>query len=247
MFARPLLEALRGAGHVVALSGAGISVESGLPTFRDKQKGLWAKYRPEDLATPEAFARDPSLVWRWYAWRRSLVAAAAPNAGHAALVALAGLVPRFTLVTQNVDGLHQRAGSRDVIELHGNITRAKCSSDGTRFDAWEDPADGTPARCGCGAFLRPDVVWFGESLPSDALRAAADAAASCDVLLAIGTSGLVYPAASLAPLAHANGAVVAVVNPDPAAAPPGTLALAAPAATALPALVAEAWPEPRHR
>ena len=242
MFARPLLAALRSAGHVVALTGAGISAESGLPTFRDKQTGLWAQYRPEDLATPAAFARQPALVWRWYAWRRALIAAAAPNAGHDALVALAARVPRFTLVTQNVDGLHQRAGSRDVIELHGNIGRAKCSAQGTLCEAWEASDDDEPPRCACGAFLRPDVVWFGESLPAAALRAAADAAGSCDVLLAIGTSGVVYPAASLAPLARANGALVAVINPEPAAAPPGTLSIAARAAEALPALVAAAWP-----
>jgi NAD-dependent deacetylase len=242
MSARPLLAALRSAGHVVALTGAGISAESGLPTFRDKQTGLWAKYRPEDLATPAAYARDPSLVWRWYAWRRSLVAAAEPNAGHHALVALAARVPRFTLVTQNVDGLHQRAGSRDVIELHGNIGRSKCSAEGTLCEAWAASDDEEPPRCACGAYLRPDVVWFGEPLPAQALRDAAHAAASCDVLLAIGTSGVVYPAASLAPLARANGALVAIINPDPAAAQPGTLSIAAPAAEALPALVAAAWP-----
>jgi NAD-dependent deacetylase len=241
-FPDALLDGLRGAEHVVALTGAGISAESGLPTFREKQTGLWARYRPEELATPEAFARDPGLVWRWYAWRRSLVAAAAPNAGHRALVALAERVSRFTLVTQNVDGLHQRAGSRDVIELHGSITRSKCCVDGRLHDEWEEPAGGLPPCCDCGAFLRPDVVWFGESLPGAALRASAEAASTCDVLLAIGTSGVVYPAASLAPLARANGAIVAVVNPDPRAAPADTIAIVAPAATALPALVAAVWP-----
>jgi NAD-dependent deacetylase len=245
MFARPLLAALRSAQHVVALTGAGISAESGLPTFRDRQTGLWANHRPEDLATPEAFARDPTLVWRWYAWRRSLVAAAEPNAGHRALVALAERVPKFTLVTQNVDGLHERAGSGGVLELHGSIVRCRCSECEWRYDAWEERADGTPAVCACGAYLRPDVVWFGEALPEAALRRAADAAGSCDVLLAIGTSGLVYPAASLAPLAHANGAVVTVINPDPAAAPAGTISIAAPAAVALPALIEAAWPAPR--
>lgn len=237
-FSRTLIDRLRSAEMPAPVSATTCSAESGLPTFRQPQTGLWAQYRPEDLATPQAFARDPGLVWRWYRWRRELVAAAEPNAGHRALVDLAARVPRFTLVTQNVDGLHARAGSRDVIELHGSILRSKCSADGRLVDVWEEPDDGLPPRCACGAWLRPDVVWFGEALPAGPLEAAAGAAASCDVLLAIGTSGVVYPAASLAPLAMANGAHVVVVNPDPAAAGVGMEAVVAPAAVALPALVA---------
>src|SRR5690606_23111653 len=193
--------------------------ESGLPTFREPQTGLWARYRPEELATPEAFARDPELVWRWYEWRRSLVAAAEPNAAHRALVRIEALVPRFTLITQNVDGLHERAGSRGVIELHGRIQRTKCSREGTVVEARDD--DGSvPPRCGsCGAALRPDVVWFGESLPAGALERAADAAADCDVLLVIGTSGVVYPAAGLVPIARRAGAAIVVVNTAQPAAP----------------------------
>src|SRR5690606_474727 len=236
MFDEALIRRLRAARHIAALTGAGISAESGLPTFREPQTGLWARYRPEDLATPEAFARDPELVWRGYEWRRSLVAAAEPNAAHHALVRIETLVPRFTLVTQNVDGLHERAGSRSVIELHGRIQRTKCSRDGRRVEAWDD--DGAvPPRCpSCGAALRPDVVWFGEALPPGVLERAADAAADCDVLLVVGTSGVVYPAAGLAPLARRAGAAVVVINtaqPDAPAAP-DEYHLTGPAAKLLP-------------
>lgn len=245
MFDEALIRRLRAAQHIAALTGAGISAESGLPTFREPQTGLWARYRPEDLATPEAFARDPELVWRWYEWRRSLVAAAEPNAAHHALVRIEALVPRFTLITQNVDGLHERAGSRNVIELHGRIQRTKCSRDGRLVEAWDD--DGAvPPRCpSCGATLRPDVVWFGESLPPGVLERAADAASDCDVLFVIGTSGVVYPAAGLAPLARRAGAAVVVVNTAAPDAPPGPdeWHLTGPAAKLLPALVEEVWPD----
>lgn len=240
-----LLERLRAAEHVVALTGAGISAESGLPTFREQQTGLWARYRPEELATPEAFARQPELVWQWYEWRRSLVAAAEPNAGHLALVALERQAPRFTLITQNVDGLHERAGSRDVVELHGRITRSKCSAEDRIVDAWPETND-VPPRCpSCGAPLRPDVVWFGEPLPEEALRRAVDAASDCDVFLSIGTSGVVFPAASLLPLAARTGAAVAVINtrPQEGAPVPGAFSLLGPAAAMLPALLEAAWPE----
>src|ERR671938_1308489 len=136
--------ALRSAEHVAVLTGAGISAESGIPTFRDALTGLWARFRPEELATPEAFGRHPKLVWDWYAWRRALVANAQPNPGHIALAELERRVPRLTLVTQNVDGLHQRAGSSRVIELHGNIMRARCTADGTIVESWEEADDGPP-------------------------------------------------------------------------------------------------------
>jgi NAD-dependent deacetylase len=239
---RPAIDALRTAHRIMALTGAGISAESGLPTFREKQTGLWARYRPEDLATPQAFARDPALVWRWYAWRRSLVAAAEPNAGHIALVAIEGRVAQFTLITQNVDGLHQRAGSRDVVELHGNVERSRCSVEGTIVTVEPDTVYDPPPRCGsCGGALRPDVVWFGESLPGEALARATEAASTCDALLLVGTSGVVYPAAALAPLALRRGATVIAVNPDASASPRGALAIVSPAAIALPALLAAAW------
>ena len=208
-----LLDALRCARRAVALTGSGISAESGVPTFRDAQTGLWARYDPQELATPEAFARDPELVWRWYSWRRELVERARPNAGHEALAELEGAVPDFVLVTQNVDGLHQEAGSARVLELHGNIRRSRCSLEDVIVEG--DEADGVPSLCpNCGAPLRPDVVWFGERLPADALAAASEAARSCDLFLSVGTSGLVYPAASLPYEALANGATVVEVNPE---------------------------------
>ena len=184
-----------------------------MPTFREAQTGLWARYDPLELATPEAFARDPELVWRWYQWRRELVANAAPNAGHQALAELASLVPRLTLVTQNVDGMHQRAGSPDVIEFHGNIFANRCFADGRIVEAEGD--DGVPTCPDCGAHVRPGVVWFGEAIPEDALHAAFAAAADCDVFLSIGTSALVYPAAGLGDVAREAGAVTIEVNPSP--------------------------------
>ncbi len=238
-----LIDQLRIARHVAVLTGAGVSAESGVPTFRDAQRGLWAQYDPNDLATPEAFRRNPRLVWEWYAWRRELVASAEPNAGHYALAALAERVPRLTLITQNVDNLHQRAGSREVIELHGNLGRVKCFADEQIVDAWNDGGE-LPPRCPrCGGLLRPDVVWFGEVLPGEALRAALSAAESCDVFLSVGTSGLVEPAASLPVAALQRGAVVVEVNPRPT---PLTahvpFALRGPAGQVLPALLAAAWP-----
>lgn len=184
-----------------------------MPTFREAQTGLWAQYDPLELATPEAFARDPELVWRWYQWRRQLVAKAAPNAGHKALAELASLVPRLTLVTQNVDGMHQRAGSRDVIEFHGNIFTNRCFADGRIVEAAGD--EGVPSCPDCGAHVRPGVVWFGEAIPEDALRASFAAAGDCDVFLSVGTSALVYPAAGLADIAIAAGATTIEVNPSP--------------------------------
>jgi NAD-dependent deacetylase len=233
--------ALRGAGAIVALTGAGISKDSGLPTFREAQTGLWARYRPEELATPEAFDRQPDVVWRWYAWRRELVARAEPNPGHRALAAMQRLAPRFTLVTQNVDGLHRRAGSSGVLELHGDITRIRCSRCHRVHPAH---GAGEPPCCSaCGAFLRPDVVWFGEVLPERALSDAAAAAAACDVFLSVGTSGLVYPAAGLVTIAARAGALVVFVNPDADAVPAGAIHLVGGASDVLPRLLAAAWPD----
>lgn len=206
-----LLDALRTARSVVVMTGAGTSAESGVPTFRDAQTGLWARYDPTELATPEAFEQNPKLVWDWYAWRRELCAGAEPNAGHRALVALADLLP-LTLVTQNVDGLHQRAGSHGVIELHGNIGRIICSRTRQPADRWQE-TDGVPLHPVTGARLRPDVVWFGESLPEQALHAAERAAREADVFFSVGTSSLVWPAAGLAHLAKRAGAVLVEVNP----------------------------------
>lgn len=212
-FPPELIRKLATARHIAVLTGAGISAESGVPTFRDAQTGLWARFSAEDLATPEAFRRNPKLVWEWYAWRRELVAQAKPNPGHLALAELASLFSEFTLITQNVDGLHQRAGSRDVIELHGNIMRTKCFTDEKLVTEWNHD-DVVPPQCPrCGANLRPDVVWFGEILPQSELASAFAASRACEVFLAIGTSALVYPAAALPYEALESDAVVVEVNP----------------------------------
>lgn len=207
-----LVEDLCRAQSVVALTGSGISAESGVPTFRDAQTGMWAQYDPQQLATPEAFMQNPDLVWQWYEWRRNLVGKAEPNPGHYALAELERSVPNFTLATQNVDGLHRRAGSESVLELHGNIMRTICSAE--RIEA-EPSGDETPPPCpNCGSPLRPDVVWFGEMLPEGVMEAAAEAARNCDVFLSVGTSSLVYPAASLPYEALSAGATVVEINPE---------------------------------
>lgn len=233
---------MRGARRIAVLTGAGISAESGIPTFRDAQTGLWAKYRPEELATPEAFERNPKLVWEWYEWRRALVRGARPNPGHVALARMQDCVAEFTLATQNVDGLHARAGSRCVLELHGNILRSKCFAEGTLFESWP-PSDSVPPRCpDCGAWLRPDVVWFGEMLPPGALEPAAGAADRCDVFFSIGTSALVQPAAQLPIAALDAGATVIEINRDPT--PLTSLAsfsLRGAAGDILPRLLEAAW------
>jgi NAD-dependent deacetylase len=229
---------LRAARHVCVLTGAGISAESGVPTFRDAQTGIWAKFRAEDLATPEAFHRNPSQVWQWYEWRRGLVREAEPNAGHRALVTLATLVPRLTLVTQNVDGLHQRAGSSGVIEYHGNILRDRCTVEGVIADRAPHLTSGLPECARCGGLLRPDVVWFGEAIPAPALLAAEQAAIDCDAFFSIGTSALVYPAAALAERALRSGATVIEINPAPTdLSPLADHVLRGPSGTLLPRLV----------
>lgn len=209
-----LVTALGAAKHLVILTGAGISAESGIPTFREAQTGLWSRYDLQELATPQAFAANPRLVWEWYEWRRKLIAAAEPNAGHLAIAALQQKVPQCTLVTQNVDGFHQLAGSTDVLELHGNIERTICSVERIFVADWAaDPE--LPPRCPeCGAPLRPDVVWFGEALPEAAIDAAIKACGQCDLFLAVGTSAVVQPAASLAHIASRYGAKVAEINPE---------------------------------
>jgi NAD-dependent deacetylase len=208
-----LVEELSAARSIVALTGSGISAESGIPTFREARTGLWARYDPQQLATPEAFMHDPKLVWEWYEWRRSLVGRAEPNPGHRALVELEKHVTDFTLVTQNVDGLHGRAGSRDVIELHGNILRTICSAERVEVD-FERRENEPPICPNCGAPLRPGVVWFGEMLPAGAMEAASEAVKNCDLFFSIGTSSLVYPAAALPHEAKAGGATLVEVNPE---------------------------------
>ncbi len=239
-----LIARLRQARRVAVLTGAGISAESGVPTFRQAQTGLWARYDPQQLATPQAFRRQPQLVWDWYAWRRGLVAGVEPNPGHFALAEIERRVPQFTLITQNVDSLHQRAGSRAVLELHGNIARTTCSREGRVVEAWPE-SDERPPRCPhCGAFLRPDVVWFGEALPADTLEAAIAATQAAEVFLTIGTSGLVHPAASLPLLAARQGAVTVEVNPEETPlSEEMTYCLRGPSGVLLPALVAAVWPD----
>ena len=212
--------AIHDASKIAVLTGAGVSKESGVPTFRDAQSGLWAQYDPQELATPQAFQRDPKLVWDWYTWRRELVAQSAPNPGHVALAQLQVLVPQMHIITQNVDDLHEQAGSREVIHLHGNIAQNKCfdncQGDPTVIDirTLED-ANATPPRCPhCGAYVRPDVVWFGEILPDHALQSAIYHSEQCNVMLVVGTSGLVSPASRLPSIAKRAGATVIEVNPD---------------------------------
>jgi NAD-dependent deacetylase len=211
-----LLERLRRARSVLVLTGAGMSAESGIPTFRDAQTGMWSKYRPEELATPEAFAADPHRVWQWYESRRANVREAQPHAGHLALVELESLVGQVNIVTQNVDGLHQRAGSSSVTELHGNILRSKCHLSLRPIGReWIEESAQSPPRSPYvqGGLARPDVVWFGEQLPSAAVEAAIDAAARCDFCLSIGTTSLVQPAASLPLYALEHGAALVEINP----------------------------------
>lgn len=205
-------ERLRAATRIAVLTGAGMSAESGIPTFREAQTGLWEKFRAEELASPEAFARHPLTVWEWYRWRRHLIDEAKPNEGHKALAALQRHRPGTTVVTQNVDGLHQEAGTHNLIELHGSIHHARCSSCGS-MRSWEPAETVFPPVCArCGAMLRPNIVWFGENLPATALEQAFAAAETCDVFLSIGTSNLVQPAASLPWVAATRSAFVAVVN-----------------------------------
>jgi NAD-dependent deacetylase len=209
---------LRIARIVTALTGAGVSAESGLQTFREtdsssgSEQALWSQYRPEDLATPEAFNRNPEMVWKFYSMRKLKAGEVKPNTGHFALAEMERHIPQFKLITQNVDGLHQKAGSKGVIEVHGNITRIKCSNDCSVYTEWEDLPGSVPTCPRCGAKLRPDVVWFGESLPRKELESALEAAQTCQVFFSIGTSSLVQPAASLAVLAKQRGAIVVEVN-----------------------------------
>jgi NAD-dependent deacetylase len=223
--------------RVAVMTGAGVSADSGIPTFRGPG-GLWNDHRAEELATPEAFARDPRLVWEWYEWRRGLIRAASPNAAHLSLARLEDAV----IVTQNVDGLHVRAGSPDVVELHGNIFNVRCVREGTislHYDAFES----IPPRCACGALLRPDVVWFGEALPHDAIERAVGAIHNADLLLVIGTSGVVYPAAGFVTL-HEGLSIE--INPESSGVSAAcTLAIPARAAEATP-LVVEAILEARR-
>ena len=242
-FPDQLLRVLRSSSRVVVLTGAGVSQESGLRTFRDAQTGIWTQHRPEDLASPEAFRRDPQLVWDWYAWRREAIKGVRPNAGHYALVEMERRLPEFMLITQNVDGLHRLAGSRRLLELHGNILRVRCSECGTYAEHGEEEAQQVPRCRLCGGLLRPDVVWFGEALPRAELERAVEAARSCELFLSIGTSGVVQPAASLAYAAHNRGALLVELNPEATPLTPKVdFFLQGKSGEILPALSQAAWP-----
>ncbi len=242
--------ALRSAEHVCVLTGAGVSAESGIPTFREAQTGMWAQFSPQELATPEAFANHPKRVWQWYAARRAMVRAAQPNPAHAALVTLASRVAHCTLVTQNVDDLHERAGSREVVRLHGSLMHVRCSA-GCQGNtvAVDEPGAEVPTCPACGALMRPDVVWFGEQLPMPPFEAARNAAVACDVFLSVGTSNIVEPAASLPWVSATHGATVIVVNPtmDGQRKGRGILPSEGPAGVMLPRLIAEAFAGRRPR
>ena len=233
------------ARRIVALTGAGISAESGIATFRD-ENGLWAAHDPEDVATMEGFRRDPARVWRFYTARRNAVVAARPNAAHAALAAIEAKGVDVTVVTQNIDGLHSRAGSRRVIEVHGGLERARCAECSALAvqGSWEDDPSEPPACAACGGLLRPDVVWFGETLPMIAIGRAFEALRGCDLCFSIGTSAVVEPAASFAFVAAEVGATLIEINPEatPLSRHCG-LVIRAPAGVAMPAMVAAAWPE----
>ncbi len=230
---------LRHKPRLAVLTGSGISAESGIPTFRGKD-GLWKQYRAESLATPEAFGRDPRLVWEWYDWRRGLIAKASPNAGHRVLAGWELFFPSFILITQNIDGLHRRAGSKNVLELHGNIWEVRCTAEQTISAIHDHPLPEIPPRCRtCGALLRPNVVWFGEALSFETIEKAFAAAAAAEVMFVIGTSAFVQPAASL-PLAAADrGASIIEINPDPTPlTAQADFAFGAPAGEALQAIAA---------
>ena len=246
-----LREVLRDARRVVVFTGAGVSAESGIPTFRDALTGLWHRFDAAELATADAFRRDPALVWGWYEWRRMKVLAASPNDGHEAIAAMERRVSKLTLITQNVDDLHERAGSAAVIHLHGSLFAPRCfeCSRPAVFaeERPEEPEGGRriePPECAhCGSPVRPGVVWFGESLPEGALEQAFEAARACDVLFSVGTSSLVHPAAEIPFAAAQAGAAVVQVNPN--STPLDRLArfnLRGAAAQLMPRLVQETWP-----
>ena len=211
----PLIDILNKTKRVAVLTGAGISAESGIPTFRGEE-GLWKTYRAEELATLSAFIRDPQLVWEWYDWRRGIIGSKDFNPGHEVLASWEKLFPFFHVITQNIDGLHQKAGSFNILELHGNIWKFRCTEERTVSEDHTTPLGEIPPHCpNCGALLRPHVVWFGESLDASILQSAFALSSSCEVMFVVGTSAVVQPAASLPLTASESGATVVEINPDP--------------------------------
>lgn len=254
-FQQCLIDRLRAAQRVVVLTGAGTSSESGIPTFRDVLTGLWENFDAQQLATLQAFDADPELVWGWYEWRRSLVMQCQPNPAHQAIAAMQSLVPDLRVVTQNVDDLHERAGSRDVLHLHGSLHDPRCRDCAAAYTfpagVPDEPGDGrrlTPPVCSqCDGPVRPGVVWFGESLPTEHWLQAQHLANDCDVLFSVGTSSLVYPAANLPYMAKDAGACVIQVNPQPTSLEPVLdYDLQGNAGQIMPALLRAVWPDVRH-
>lgn len=209
-----LIDKIKKSKRVAILTGAGISAESGVPTFRGKD-GLWKQYRAEELATPYAFESNPTLVWEWYDWRRGIIQPLSPNAAHYALAKMEEYFENFTLITQNVDGLHQKAGSKNVIELHGNIWKMQCVSEKYIIENYETPLKEIPPKCKCNSLMRPYIVWFGETLHPGTFESAIEAVNTCEILLVIGTSAIVQPAASLPIIAQESGAFVVEINVEP--------------------------------
>ena len=241
MFSAMLIQKLISSRAMSILTGAGISAESGVPTFRGEH-GLWKKYRPEELANFDAFMKNPQLVWEWYNYRKKLIFEVNPNPGHFALARMEELMPECCLITQNVDGLHWKAGSQNILELHGNIMRSRCVECGNKSDSAEMEKEGELPRCECGGLMRPDVVWFGEMLPQDILHSAFRAAETCDVFLCIGTSALVHPAASLPLVAKEAGGFVVEVNTEPTVISDRIdETLLGPSGVILPELLKEVW------
>ncbi len=212
---RQLADILNKTSRVAVLTGAGISAESGIPTFRGEE-GLWKNFRAEQLATPQAFAQNPDLVWEWYDWRRGIIGSKDINDGHRVLSKWESIFPTYTVITQNIDGFHAKAGSTKIVELHGNIWKMRCTEEGTVAENYETPLKELPPRCpNCGAMLRPHVVWFGESLEQAVIQQAFALSSSCELIFVIGTSAVVQPAASLPITAADAGAKIVEINPDP--------------------------------
>jgi len=209
-----VVERLAQTKSLLVITGAGISAESGIPTFRGAD-GLWKSYRAEELATLDAFERDPETVWQWYDWRRGIIGKAEPNPGHLAIKELEDMFGNFLLITQNVDGLHGRTGINNIVEIHGNLWRVRCTREGKTSMLMDVPLKSIPPKCDCGAVLRPDVVWFGESIPSYALELSFSVLEQCDTLIVVGTSGVVYPVASFPQTVKGNGGYVMEVNVEP--------------------------------
>lgn len=232
------------AKSVAVLTGAGVSAESGIPTFRDSLTGLWSNFNAEELATPMAFRKNPELVWQWYYSRRIKNSSCKPNFGHLALAKMESKIDDFSLITQNVDGLHQAAGSKNIIELHGSLQNFICFDNHHHIENHiVDSSPEKPPYCSiCGSLARPGVVWFGEVLPELAIRSSMEALEKANIFLVVGTSGQVQPAASFGLIAQKNGATVVVINPDESARIENAIFLQGPAGEILPKLVSLTWP-----